>query len=127
MSGFQKGSFVIPLADAGAAAGDMAAVLNPEGVPLAVTVATLYITTGSSNSSTIDVGIAANATTSNDTIIDGRSGATAGVFGNLGDPGTNGGESLWGATQYLTVSEASGDVSGLEGYLLVEYKILDFA
>lgn len=119
---YDGGFFNVALADTGAAAGDLAAVLNPEGVDLIVTYAALNITTGSTGASTIDMGIAANATTSSDTLIDGRSGATAGVFDNIEHAGTNGGTGVvWGASQYLTASEASGDTTGLVGEVKLKF------
>lgn len=119
---YDGGYFRIELDDTGAAAGDLAAVLNPEGVELVIEYAALNITTASTGASTIDMGIAANATTSNDTLIDGRSGATAGWFDNIEHAGTNGGTGVrWGASQYLTASEASGDTTGLVGEIVLRF------
>lgn len=116
---YEQGGFRITLADTGAAAGDLAAVLNPVGEALIITKVMVNITTGSTGASTIDVGIAADGTTSNDSLIDGLSGATAGVFADLGTNGKR--AKLWGATEYLTASEASGDTTGLEGELIVQW------
>jgi len=119
---FDKGWFKITLANTGAAAADMASVLNPEGVALVITRAVLNITTASTGASTIDAGVGSSASTLYDTLIDGRSGATAGVFDNVEDAGTNGEFTLlWPADQYVTVSEASGDVAGLAGELWLQY------
>jgi len=86
----------------------------------------VYIVNASDGASTVDIGIAADAATVNDGLIDGLSMATAGLFNNIEDPGTNGELTMvWGATQYLNIAEASGDVAGLsEAYLLVEYTYL---
>jgi len=119
---YENGWFKITLADTGAAAGDLAAVLNPEGVALVIDRAVLNITTGSTGASTIDIGVAANATTSNDTLLDGMSGATAGVYDNIENQGTNGDSAvIWAADGYVTASEASGDTTGLVGELWLKY------
>jgi hypothetical protein len=114
---FDQGAFRIQLGNAGAAGGDMASVLNPFGEAVIITERILNITTQSTGASTIDVGVGASATTAYDTLIDGQSGAAAGVFAEYG---TNGKRAvLWPTDQYLTVSEASGDVSGLAGELII--------
>lgn len=124
---FQNGSFRVALADGSAGTGDIASVANPEGVALGIVGTRLYITTPSAEASTINVGIAANGTTSSDTLIDGLSGATAGFYGSGKNGGTNGKlEQLWGPTQFVTASEATGDVADLEGWLMIDYVLLDF-
>jgi len=116
---YDQGAFRIQLANTGSAAADMASVANPFGEAVIVTSAILNITTQSTGASTIDVGIGSSASTSYDTLIDGQSGATAGVFA---EKGTNGKlVNLWPTTSYLTVSEASGDVAGLAGELLITF------
>lgn len=116
---YDRGAYRIQLGNAGSAAGDMAAVLNPFGEDVIVTFAALNITTVSTGASTIDVGIGASASTAYDNLIDGHSGATAGVYA---EKGTNGKlVKLWPSTEYLTVSEASGDVTGFVGELLIKY------
>ncbi len=119
---YDSGFLRVALTDAGDAAGDVASIANPEGVSLIITRAVLNITTGSTGASTLDVGVAANATTSADNLIDGQSGATAGAFAEVG---TNGKRAMkWGATEYVTVSEASGNVDGIAGELLLQYVTL---
>jgi len=116
---YDQGAFRIQLANTGAAAADMASVLNPTGEAVIVTMACLNITTASTGASTIDVGIGSSASTLYDNLIDGQSGATLGAFG---EKGTNGRlVRLWPANEYITVSEASGDVAGLAGELIVEF------
>lgn len=108
----------------GTSGGGVVSVANPEGVDVYVTFAALDIGTGSTGASTIDVGIASGATTSADNLIDGRSGATAGVYTNASDPGSNGKTGqLWPAASYLTASQASGAVAGIAGELIVKYVI----
>lgn len=122
MAGFQNGSFRAELGT-GTAAGGVASVANPEGRTVYVTVCLLNITSATSGACTLDAGIAANGTTLSDTLIDGlNANAAAGVFSNLKDGGSNGKAGQpWGADEYLTVSQASGAVAGLEGELIVEY------
>lgn len=118
--------YCVELADTGAAAGDIAAVANPEGVPVFITRAIVYLTTAATGAATLNVGVAANATTSSDNLIDGvDANAATGAFDNLKNAGSNGkGGQLWGVTEYVTASEASGDTTGLEGYLCLEYQTL---
>ena len=116
---FDRGAYRIQLGNVGAAAGDMASVLNPFSEAVIVTSAVLNITTASTGASTIDVGIGTSATTAYDTLIDGHSGATAGVFAAKGSNGLL--VNLWPTTSYLTVSEASGDVVGLAGELIITF------
>jgi hypothetical protein len=96
------------------------AMLNPFGYDVIIEQATLRITTASTGASTMDIGVAADAVTSNDGLFDGMSGAATGLFTNTEDPGTNGEQTIvWGSTQYITVAEASGDVAGIIGSLYV--------
>lgn len=109
-----------PITGAGGSTGVFASFANPFGYDVHVMACRLVITTQSTGASTLDIGVAANATTSNDGLIDGLSGATAGRYSNLSNAGTNGRSSqAWGTSQFLNVAEASGDVNGLVGYLLV--------
>jgi hypothetical protein len=101
----------------GAVTGVFASVLNPWGVDVLVMNRALRVTTQSSGAATVDIGIAADATTSNDGLIDGQSVASAGL---VTANGTNGSSyQVWGSTSYLNIAEASGDVSGLVGSLYV--------
>mgnify|MGYP000913347512 CR=1 FL=1 len=116
--GAYKLALTATTATTGGAAG---AVVNPEGVPLIIKRAFLYVATPSGGAATVDVGIGATATTSNDTLIDGKSVATAGVFDNITDKGTNGKErQLWPVGQYITVT-ASATLAGLVGALYIDY------
>lgn len=114
---YDQGCFRIQLGNAGAAAADMASVLNPTGEAVIITKCIVNITTASTGASTIDVGIGSSASTLYDNLIDGLSGATAGAYADLGTNGKR--AKLWPAAEYLTASEASGDVAGLAGELLV--------
>lgn len=114
---YDRGAYRIQLANTGAAAADMASVLNPFGEDMIITFCALNITTGSTGASTIDVGVA-DTSVSADNLIDGHSGDTAGVFAAKGSNGLL--VKIWSATGYVTVSEASGDVAGLAGELLLK-------
>ena len=121
-TGFDDGAYRADLG-VGTSGGGVVSLANPFGRPVVVTGVALSITTASTGASTIDVGIAAGATTSADNLIDGRSGATIGTFASGGaDAGTNGKSAqVWGTTQFLTASQASGAVAGLAGKLVIKF------
>lgn len=106
-------------------AGGVLALLNPEGVTLIVHGLVLDVTTIATAACTLDAGIAANGTTSNDTLIDGVDVNTAVITAdNIKNAGTNGASARrWGATEYLTVSKASGAAAGLAGSAYIDYSI----
>lgn len=124
MAGFNQGWFEVEVT-AGDGSGVISSTVNPEGVDVYITRALFVIDEASTGASTLDIGVDADDDTSDDRLFDGLSGASTGVFDNHNDThnGTNGLTSLtWAAGEYLTVAEASGDVTGLEGRLLIEYK-----
>ncbi len=104
-------------------AGGVFAWANPTGVDILVGPVVLNVTTKSTGASTVDVGVAANGTTSNDTLIDGVDTGTATIRANtVKNAGTNGVSFvLCTSTQYITASQASGDVSGLVGFAYITY------
>jgi hypothetical protein len=116
----QKGAYKVPLA-ALDTAGGVLSIANPEGVPLIVTKVVIDLITKSTGAGTLDVGIAANGTTTADNLIDGLDvNAAAGAFGS--PSGTNGlPAKKWGVTEYLTASKATGNMAGLVGYAYIEY------
>ena len=123
---YQKGESKVAFVTVTGAAGSsgvFASWANPEAGTIVITRATLHIATQSTGASTLDIGTTAtSATTSSDTLIDGVSGATAGVFDNLNDAGTNGKSRQTLATgKWVNVAEASGDVNGLAATLRIEY------
>lgn len=124
-SGFDRGAYRADLtAVTGTTAGGALSIANPEGADIVVTRLLLSITTASSGAATVDAGIAANGTTSSDTLIDGKSVATAGVFDNISDAGTNGkSRQKWASDQYLTIT-ASATLAGLVGEAIIEYTLL---
>jgi len=98
-------------------------LLNPEGVDLIITRLVLDVTTVATAACTLDAGVAAAATTSNDTLIDGLDvNAATGVFGNIDDQGTNGQSVIrWESDYYLTISMKTGAAAGLVGNGYIEY------
>lgn len=113
----------VPLADTGDAAGDLAAIQNPTSTACVILEAFVNLTTAASAAATVDIGVAADATTSSDTLLDGIDVNTAtGVFSIGVNGGSNGKQGQpWGATQYVTASEKTGNTAGLEGTLTVLY------
>ncbi|MGV3616108.1 MAG: hypothetical protein ACO1SV_12300 [Fimbriimonas sp.] len=107
--------------------GGVLSIANPEGVDLYVERLILEIDTASTGACTVDAGIAANGTTSSDNLVDGLDvNAAAGGFDNIKNGGTNGkAGQKWGASQYLTISRASGAAAGLVGEAHIRYVRLD--
>jgi len=102
--------------------GDALGLANPEGVDLIITRFVLKITTEATGAATVDAGVAADATTSADDLIDEADvGSAAAIFDNIDDSGSNGQSCLdWGADEYLTVTP-SATLAGLVGTYYVEY------
>lgn len=106
--------------------GGVLAWQNPEAVAIIVTRIELRITTPATGVPTIDVGAAADGTTSSDTLIDGAAiGDAAKVLDNIDDQGTNGQatvelDAAGGTTDYITGS-ASADPAGLVGSAYIHY------
>lgn len=119
----QKGAYRVALtAGTTTTGGDVLSLPNPEGADLIITRFILNITTEATGSATADAGVAADGTTSSDTLLDGVNiGAAAAIFDNIDDQGTNGQSVLlWGSSQYITVTP-SATAAGLVGYAYVEY------
>lgn len=96
-------------------------LLNPEGVDLIITRLILDIITASTGAATVDAGVDDDGATNSDTLIDGKSVATAGVFDNIEDQGTNGRAAVkWPAGQYLVIT-ASATLAGLVGNAYISY------
>lgn len=119
----QYGSYVADLAGVAATTGGaILALANPEGVALIIDKVVMDITTKSTGAASVDVGIAANGTTTSDTLMDGVDVGTAAILAdNITNKGTNGLPTVkWGATQYLTITGTATTV-GLVGRLYVQY------
>lgn len=111
---------VLPIVGESGSSGVFASLANPFGHDVVIVSAVLLIDTPSAGASTLDIGIGANASTSNDNLFDGLSGATGGPFNGAVDGGTNGkGAQGWGASGFLNVAEASGNVNALVARLIV--------
>lgn len=123
MAGFDDGAYRAPLAAAeDNTAGAVLALANPEGRDLYIRRAIINISTKSTGAGAIDAGIAANGTTSKDTLFDGLDvGTAAGAFDNVENGGTNGLAGIkWGAAEFLTAT-ASADLTGMVGEIIIDY------
>lgn len=116
----------VALASAADTGGAVLAWLNPTGASILVTRVVFDVTTAATGAATIDVGVAANATTSNDTIMDGLDvNAAIGTFDNIENQGTNGKSVVKvTSTQYVTASRASGAVAGMVGFAYITYHVI---
>lgn len=96
---------------------------NPEAGAILVERILLDVTTQSSGACTADFGMTAtNGTTSADNLIDDLSLATAGLYDNFEDQGTNGtSRQKVAAGKWVTGSVASGASSGLVGFAYIFY------
>ena len=89
---------------------------NTYGSDLCILRVILQVTTGTSGACTLDIGTAANATTSAATLIDGVDVADAGVFDNIADKGSSGSSRLkFGSGGFINASMASGAAAGIVG------------
>lgn len=100
--------------------GSVLSLANPFGERVIVKEVLLDITTKTSGSNRdLNVGVAANGTTSSDTLIDGLAiGTAAGVADNLEEGSLDGGNGrrlrAWGVTEYITATP-SASAAGLVG------------
>ena len=99
---------------------------NPETASIIVDGVYLNITTQSSAACTVDCGTTAtSATTLSDNLIVGLSGATAGLYSNGDDAGTNGKkDQLLASGKWVTGSVASGASAGVVGYAYIKYFVI---
>ena len=111
----------------GTGAGGVFGWQNPESAAIVVTRVIVDLTTKATAAATVDIGTAANATTSADNLLDGLDvNAATGVFDNIADKGTNGKEkqrldAKGGSTDHVTASQATGAVAGLAGNAYIFY------
>lgn len=104
----QNGCLKVALVAGGNTAGSVLALANPEGAQLLITRVILNVTTGAGGAFTADCGVAANGTTSSDTLLDGVSIVAASVVDNINNGGTNGkARQLWGASEYITITPSA--------------------
>ncbi|MCC6468598.1 MAG: hypothetical protein IT563_09770 [Alphaproteobacteria bacterium] len=95
----------------------------PANTDVIVTRLELDVTAQSAGACTLDAGTTATgATTSSDNLVDGISVATAGLYSNLKNPGTNGkADQRLAASKWVTASVATGASSGLAGFAYIHY------
>lgn len=110
------------IAGTGTSGGELLALANPEGVPLLILDFIVDITTQATGGATGDFGVAAGATTSGDTLLDGIDIGAAPIVGdNIEDGGTNGGGvRKWAASEFIT-GTPSATAAGLVGTYKVVY------
>lgn len=101
--------------------GGLAAIANKWGAEVVIVRCALQRTTKSTGAAAADIGVAADATTSSDILIDGVAlGATEATEDNVSDGGTNGkARQKWGSTQFVTMTGAA-DSTGLVAKLWIE-------
>lgn len=118
-SGANKQALTVSTTTAG---GDALSLLNPEGVDLIITRLVIDVTTPATGAATVDAGVGATATTSDDTLLDGLDVGSAAILAdNHSNPGTNGKALVkWPAGQYLTISP-SASLAGLVGNAYIEW------
>lgn len=125
-----RGSISVPrvakaalLADTGA--GGVLAWLNPEGRDVLVHDVILDVTTEATGAATVDVGVAADGTTSSDNLLDGADiGAAAATLSSANDAGTNGGSFRRLASGEYVTATAGSDPAGLVGSAYIVYTLL---
>ena len=121
---FASGTFAIPLTGALLfAGGEIASVANPEGKLLTFVDVKLYVGTASTGAANINVGIAANGTTSASNLISALAinGSIAGkTYHGMTALAAKGEQFTWGLTQFLTAT-GSADSTGFVGTLFISY------
>jgi len=101
--------------------GAILALANPFGEDVIISSLVLDIETSAAGTVTVDAGIAANATTSSDNLIDAGNIGGAGAAHVVASPaGANGrAAQRWGTTEYLTVT-GSASSAGLVGQAKIQ-------
>jgi hypothetical protein len=121
---FASGFLAIPLTGALLfAGGEVAGVANPEGVPLVITDAKLYVITPSTAGANLNVGIAAAITTMSQTLMNACAvnGAITGTaWHGMTALAANGAAVLWAANTFLTATGSASTV-GFTGVYFVKY------
>ena len=97
-------------------AGGVFSVENTYGTDLVILRVVLQVTTGASGACKLDIGTAADGTTSAATLIDEVDVADAGIFDNIADKGSAGTSRLkWGNGAFVNASMSAGATAGLVG------------
>ena len=119
--------YIVEALTAGNANAFAFAVQNPEGVDCVVTNVVVGLTTaGGTASSVLDVDVAANATSTGDSTIDGLDINQHGAFDRHKNAGSNGGAPLkWdkngGTNDYVTGKILAQNAASLVGTVIIEY------
>lgn len=116
----------VPIAGVAATtAGALFAWANPENVSIIIDRLEIDITTKSTGASAGDFGVAANATTASDNLIDGYAlGGTEKVVNNVDDKGTNGKSVQKMTTSQFVTGTATATTAGLAGFVYVHYYLV---
>jgi hypothetical protein len=121
---YASGCLAIPLTGALLfAGGEIAAVANPEGVPLVIQDVKLYVATPSTGGCNLSAGLAATAVLADTDMINALAinGAITGLaYHGMTALAANGAAQVWGTTQFLTVTGSASSV-GFTGTLFVKY------
>ena len=121
---FASGCLEIPLVGALLfAGGEIAAVANPEGVPLIIQDVKLYVDTPSTGVCNLSAGLAATAVLADTDMINALAinGALTGLaYHGMTALAANGAAQVWGLTQFLTVTGSASSVDFV-GRLFVQY------
>jgi len=106
----------------GTTAGAVLAWANPENAKIIITRVVVDVTAAATaGSRTIDFGVANDASTTAENLIDAAPVSSTGILDNITDKGTAGKTvAIAGATQYVT-GTASGSVAGLVGNIYIHY------
>ena len=121
---YASGCLEIPLTGALLyAGGEIAAVANPEGVPLIIQDVKLFVDTPSTGSANLSAGLAADAVTSDTDLINAlaiNGSITGKAYHGMTALAAKGEAQVWGTTQYLTATGSASTV-GFTGRLFVQY------
>lgn len=90
---------------------------NPYGRPIGIINAVFIVKTQSTVASTVDAGVAADATTVANNVLNEKAATAVGIL--AGTP------RIWNANQFLNVSKKTGAINGLEGKLVLDFVYLD--
>lgn len=119
--------YIVEALTAGNANAFAFAVQNPEGVDYVITNVVVDVTTaGGTGSSVLDVDVAANATSTGDSIVDGLDINQTGTFDRHKNAGSKGGAPLkWdkkgGTNDYVTGKILVQNAASLVGTVVIEY------
>lgn len=122
----QRGMLVIDLVGQATAAVCWGSIANPEGVPLGILRAYIYIATPSAAASTLNIGVGALAADSSDLVaafpLDGGAGTLwNGVDLDIASEAAWTVPAIWTAATYLNFTTAAQVSTAFRGKLFVEY------